>query len=117
MAVDTLAKRASALGFAFVATVLIVPDAVIAQADRQTAADNYGGIAASAPVISIPCNIDQSGLLSDAPFNGVTLLTDFADGTSVLTDTINHDTLISNAASESTSSLTNFVDSITEICR
>lgn len=53
MAIDSAAKRASVVGVLFAATILIPPDGTVAQADRQTAASMYGGIAAGAPVSNI----------------------------------------------------------------
>jgi len=50
MAIDTLAKRVSAMG-----EVLPIPDATINQADRQTVVSVYGGILASAAVAVINC--------------------------------------------------------------
>lgn len=50
MAIDTASKRASALGFGFVALTLVVPDGAIDQGDRQTVAHSYNGILATAAV-------------------------------------------------------------------
>ena len=43
MAIDTAAKRASALGFV-VFGLTVIPDGTIGQADRQTLLNCYGGI-------------------------------------------------------------------------
>ena len=53
MAVDTAAKRASALGFALFGIVLPVPDGTITQGDRQHLAGYYSGI--STAVVSGKC--------------------------------------------------------------
>lgn len=50
MAIDTASKRASALGFAFVALTLVVPDGALDQGDRQTIAHSYSGILATVAV-------------------------------------------------------------------
>ena len=55
MAVDTLAKRNSAIRVS--AMIVPIPDGTIAQADRQTVARVYGGILASAAVEANPNNI------------------------------------------------------------
>ena len=46
MAIDTAAKRASVLGFAFAPLLLVVPDGSIDQGDRQTIAHLYSGVLA-----------------------------------------------------------------------
>jgi hypothetical protein len=76
MALDTAAKRASALGVV-VATLLIIPDGTIAQGDRQTIGDCYSGILAAAPVVVSPdCYTAVDSLVE--PFNAVTGLIDDA---------------------------------------
>ena len=50
MAIDTAAKRASALSFAAI-TLLIPPDGAIGQPDRQTVLHLYSGIAAETPAV------------------------------------------------------------------
>lgn len=53
MAIDTAAKRGSALGWGHPSNLTVPrPDGTIAQADRQTLALMYGGIAAGA--LSLP---------------------------------------------------------------
>lgn len=47
MAIDSAAKRASALSFGLVTRLAIIPDGAITQPDRQTAARSYGGILAA----------------------------------------------------------------------
>jgi hypothetical protein len=49
MAIDTAAKRASVLGFALVPLLLVPPDGVIDQGDRQTLLHLYSGVLAGAP--------------------------------------------------------------------
>ena len=46
MALDTAAKRASALGYEVAPSLFIIPDGTIDQGDRQTIADLYSGILA-----------------------------------------------------------------------
>ena len=48
MAIDSAAKRASAAAVSL-EMPMVIPDGTIDQADRQTIAYMYGGIAASAP--------------------------------------------------------------------
>lgn len=50
---DTATKRASAMNFGS-GDLLPVPNNSIAQEDRQTMADMYGGILAGEPVVIIP---------------------------------------------------------------
>ncbi len=50
MAVDTAAKRASAMGFLFPSLRLVIPDGTVGQEDRKTMADVYSGILSSAAV-------------------------------------------------------------------
>ena len=73
MAVDTVAKRASALGVGLVFTLLVVPDSTIAQDDRQTIANSYGGILATAPIIDTEdCFLAFEGPINEtAGFIGV----------------------------------------------
>ncbi len=47
MAIDTAAKRASALGDCDYTQQFVIPDGTIDQGDRQTIADCYGGILAA----------------------------------------------------------------------
>ena len=54
MAIDTAAKRASALGVAAVFTTLILPDGAISQPDRQTIGNSYSGITAELPTVNTP---------------------------------------------------------------
>ena len=49
MAIDTAAKRASALGFGLIASLFIIPDGTIDQGDRQTISNMYSGILATEP--------------------------------------------------------------------
>lgn len=66
MAIDTAVKRASVLGVGLVFTLLVIPDSTIAQADRQTIANSYGGILASAPVIDTEdCFLAFQGAITD----------------------------------------------------
>jgi len=54
MAIDTAAKRGSALGWGQVSNLTVPrPDGTIAQADRQTLALMYGGIAAGALALPV----------------------------------------------------------------
>jgi hypothetical protein len=65
VAVDSAAKRASALGIGLVFTLLVVPDSTIAQSDRQTIAHSYSGIAADAPDVNTPdCYVGFDGEVS-----------------------------------------------------
>lgn len=54
MAIDTLERRVSALGFGRSGTSLPVPDATIGTGDRATLAGLYSGIALTAPVVIQP---------------------------------------------------------------
>lgn len=65
----------------------------------------------------IPCNVDQTTLINDAPFDNTTLLAENADNTSLITGLIESTTLINNAPSDNTSLITDFADSTTELCR
>lgn len=51
MAIDSASKRASVLGFGFVALTLIIPDGTLDQGDRQTINDSYSGILAVEPAV------------------------------------------------------------------
>jgi len=53
MAIDSASKRASALGFGFIALTLVVPDGTIDQGDRQTVAHQYSGILATEAVVAV----------------------------------------------------------------
>lgn len=77
----------------------------------------YGSFAGKAVDEGVDCNIDQVTLISDAPSDSITLLTDFVDSTTLLTELIDNVTLISNAPTDSTTLLTNVVDSTTTLCR
>jgi hypothetical protein len=61
MAIDTPAKRASALsvGKAF---RLVPPDGTIDQADRQTISGLYGGILAASPIVVTLRNVRRRAL-------------------------------------------------------
>lgn len=61
--VDTRNKRASALGFALAALVVLpAPDATVDQADRQHVAFSYAGLSAQPP-IPIPGMTRARGVL------------------------------------------------------
>jgi len=59
MAIDTVAKRASALSF-MVGVLLPVPDGTVAQADRQTLRLLYGGILATSGTVAGPYSCEAS---------------------------------------------------------
>lgn len=65
-AIDSAAKRASAVALSTPSTVLVVPDGTISAADRQTITGLYGGIAAGAVDITAPSgyavSIDQASI-------------------------------------------------------
>jgi hypothetical protein len=73
MAIDTKAKRASALGVGLVFTLLVFPDGAISQGDRQTSANSYSGILATAPVINTEdCYVPFIGNITDEiAFTGI----------------------------------------------
>ncbi len=96
MAIDTAIKRASIAGFALVAITLVIPSGGVTAGDRQTISDMYSGILASPPAIGVPCNFDQTTLLSQ---------------------NIDNTTLLGNQPIGDTTLLTDFFDSTTEICR
>lgn len=81
MAIDSAAKRASALGIGLVFTLLVIPDSTIAQPDRQTIAHSYSGILATAPVIDTQdCFLSIISTISDEPLSIVSTI---GDGLSV----------------------------------
>lgn len=59
MAIDTAAKRASAMGFMQPWFKLVVPDGTVEQADRQTTGDLYGGILADVLAIVYATMTDE----------------------------------------------------------
>lgn len=62
---DTRNKRASALGFALAALVILpAPDATVSQDDRQQAAFSYSGIAAGAAIPDVLSVINLTGSYS-----------------------------------------------------
>lgn len=59
MAIDTAAKRASALNFGSENYILPPPDGTIGQADRQSLVNFYGGILVVAPTVvpAVSCTV------------------------------------------------------------
>jgi len=67
VAIDTAAKRASAIGVGLPFLRMVIPDGTIGQEDRQTIAFCYGGILASAgaaETIAIVSTITQAVALA-----------------------------------------------------
>ena len=65
MAIDTAAKRASALGVGLAFVLAVIPDGSIDQPDRQTIANSYGGVLTV--VDTQDCFISLNGLINDNP--------------------------------------------------
>ena len=78
MALDTAAKRKSALEFGYIGWP--VPTGVVAQADRQHTVGSYGGIlAAGAVVVSIGPILRSTPALLPEPLSSVVLLPSIED--------------------------------------
>lgn len=81
MAIDSASKRASALGVGFVVLTLVVPDAAIAQGDRQTIGHCYSGILATAPVAAPDTVCSLRSIISTGGAGVDSEITDYALGT------------------------------------
>ena len=80
MALDTAAKRASALGYEFAPSLFIIPDGTIDQGDRQTIVDLYSGILAILPQKWVTQAPDATSYSTQAP-DTTSYTTQTPDGT------------------------------------
>lgn len=74
MAIDSASKRASALGFGFIAITLVIPDGTLDQGDRQTIADQYSGILASAPSLAPDVGTAGFSIITSAGDQGLSAI-------------------------------------------
>lgn len=82
MAVDTATKRASALSFGIIALALVVPSGTVDQQSKQTSANTYSGILATAPIATPDSTFAVIGLIQERGQGVLSAITENGQGVS-----------------------------------